>query len=433
MVDADHNAYSVAQPMNEEAPRILRLPRRDAARREHYIPLRPAELMQRLLNEPLLSSTERDSLQRFGHLLTAILHREHHAQLMHVKNDYAPFDPDAQATRPTVTGEAECAAGVDRVYDGVDYLLQRSNFRRLSREELEASLQASSNWGMSFDVDFRIFRRLEVYVRGDAVGEWEIRNWRTSYKSVKIQVPVYERLALAFCLRDDVRLPRGMQPTVINLKLFKNIPQMDIEMLLPGTRARMTWFDLLQITLPTASGLGVASYKMLQGAVVIAFASIYSTLMVLGFVGGTIGYAIRSFFGYLNLKEKYQHNLTRRLYYQNLDNNSGVLFRLLDEAEEQDFREAFLAWFLLWQMGSKNGWTAEQIDEVAEERLRRWLGFDVDFEVSDALDKLERIGLLERFGPRWRAVPLAVALLRLERAWREQSPLEERTRAARAA
>ena len=63
---------------------------------------------------------------------------------------------------------------------------------------------------------------------------------------------------------------------------------------------------------------------------------------VLGLVGGTIGYGIRSFYGYLNTKNKYQLSLTESLYYQNLDNNAGVFFRLLDEAEEQENCESML-------------------------------------------------------------------------------------------
>ena len=419
--------------MNEDSPRILRLPRRDQARREHYIPLRPSELVERLIEEPQLTDLERDSLRTLADLLRAILHRDHHERLQQLKQDYAPFDPDAQTGKPKAKRPAETEAGIERVFAGVDHLLERANFKRLTEEELQATLAASSAWGMSVAVHLGIFRRLTIYVRGDAVGEWDVHSWFSGRKIDVKQVPVYERLALVFCLKDDVPLPAGMQASGITLKLFKNIPQMDVEILLPGTQARMSWMDALKLALPTASGLGLAIFKIIKGAVVLAFASFYSTLVLLGFIGGTLGYGVRSFFGYLNLKERYQHHLTKRLYFQNLDNNSGVLFRLLDEAEEQDFREAFLAWYMLWQMGSRTGWSLEQIDEVAEERLRRWLGFDIDFEVIDALDKLERLGLAECIGSRWRAVSLPIALLRLERCWRETSPLEAQWQARKAA
>ena len=96
---------------------------------------------------------------------------------------------------------------------------------------------------------------------------------------------------------------------------------------------------------------------------------------------GTLGDGVKSFFGYLRTKDKYQLNLTRNLYYQNLDNNAGVVFRLLDEAEEQECREAVLAYYMLWRHASDEGWTQDTLDREAERFLQEQLGLDkVDFE-----------------------------------------------------
>ena len=97
-------------------------------------------------------------------------------------------------------------------------------------------------------------------------------------------------------------------------------------------------------------------------------------------------------------------NLTKHLYYQNLDNNSGVFFRLLDEAEEQEFREAALAYFLLWKYAEGTGWSERRVDEVAEEYLQEVTGIDIDFEVDDALAKLKSFRFDIVLGyphPRW--------------------------------
>src|SRR6185436_10749928 len=98
-------------------------------------------------------------------------------------------------------------------------------------------------------------------------------------------------------------------------------------------------------------------------ALLAAAAGVYGILTVLGV---TCGYGIRSFYGYLQTKQKYQLNLTESLYYQNLDNNAGVLSRLLDEAEEQENREAILAYFFLWQargaqLDQPSGLTADEL------------------------------------------------------------------------
>jgi hypothetical protein len=207
-------------------------------------------------------------------------------------------------------------------------------------------------------------------------------------------------------------------PETVYLKMFKDIPKVDVELLLPATRVKMTLVDHGRIFLPTASGVVITIYKVLRGALALAFAGVYGTLAFLGLVGGAIGYGVKSFLGYVRARDKYRLNLTTNLYYQNLDNNAGVLYRLIDEAEEQECREAILAYFLLWQRAGSTGWTAEHLDRQAERFLHDATGLDVDFEIGDALDKLERLQLVERTGSStFRATPIGEALVRLDRDW----------------
>jgi hypothetical protein len=175
---------------------------------------------------------------------------------------------------------------------------------------------------------------------------------------------------------------------------------------------------------PTLSGILLTLFKLLKGAAAVAFGGIYGMLAFLGLVGGAIGYGVRSFYSYLRTREKHQLSLTRHLYFQNLDNNAGVIYHLLAEAEEQDFREIAIAWWLLWR-GGMNGAAAEQIDRAAEQWLKVRCGIEADFEVGDALAKLARLGLANTLtrsvseGPsaRWRATTIESALETLDRAW----------------
>ena len=58
--------------------------------------------------------------------------------------------------------------------------------------------------------------------------------------------------------------------------------------------------------------------------------------------------------------------------------------RLLDEAEEQQCRETYLAYFCLWRFAPPQGWTAEQLDDYVEMYLEGAAGLKVDFEVGGA-------------------------------------------------
>jgi hypothetical protein len=408
---------AVAPAANELPPDSAHAPR------EHYIPLRKSDLIDRLAADATLELDERAGLLQFAQLLDATIHHHYHTRLERLKQAYALFDPDADPRPLASVDAAERSTLATDLFDQFTALLERANFRRLSHEDLQAALAAASEWSVNVHVDLDIFERLEVFVRGDVLGSKPIRRWRTGFRPEYVAIPTYQRLAIIFKLKPSERRKDEDSAAVV-LKLFKNIPKADVEMLLPGTSVRMSLFDQGKILLPTVSGVALTFLKLIQGAATLATASLQGLLAFLGLIGGTVGYGVKSFLGYLRARDKYQLNLTRSLYYQNLDNNAGVLFRLLDEAEEQEFRETLLAWWLLRDYRD-TGATAEQLDQSAERWLRDICGLAVDFEIEDALDKLIHLGLAQRLQasprslPRYRATPIQAALETLDRAWDE--------------
>jgi hypothetical protein len=390
--------------------------------REHFIPLRKADLVARLAAEPGLSQRERESLLELCRRLEALFHYEYHGRLESLKDAYAPFDPDADTLASASISDEERDALTKPLFDKFISLLERANFRRLSRAELEQAVEAASDWGLNLHVDFKIFHELEVFARGDVASRRTRRHWKKLYRQEAVDVPVYQRLVLIFRLLPHRRLEPHKSTKTVYIKIFKNIPKLDLDMLLPGTQVRMSWLDQGKIWFPTLTGMGMAGYKIVAGAVLLTFVNVYGLLAL---IAGTIGYGVKSFFGYLRTKDKHQLNLTRSLYYQNLDNNAGVLFRLIDEAEEQEFREAALAYYLLWREAGDAGWTELELDGRAEAWLEDATELLVDFEVDDALAKLERLGLVETLpGERLRAVPIEAALTRLGNAWSELFPAQ---------
>ncbi len=388
---------------------------------EHYIPLRKADLVKRLAADSSLDLDERAGLLKVCKLLEATIHHEYHDRLEALKEAYAPFDPAADPRPLDELSEADRQHLASQLFDQFAELLERANFRRLTREELEAALDAASDWSVNVHVDLTIFDQLEVFVRGDVVGQKTVRRLARALRAEQTEVPTYQRLAVIFRLKPAAAKAQ-LDSAAVVLKLFKNIPKADVEMLLPGTTVRMTLLDRGKILLPTLSGVGLTAMKLIHGAATLATASLQGMLALLGLLGGTVGYGVKSFLGYLRTRDKYHLSLTRSLYYQNLDNNAGVLFRLLDEAEEQDFRETLLAWWLL-RKHRDTGATAEQLDASAESWLRESCALNVDFEVADAIEKLLRLGLAQplpgsaRTAPRYRAAAIPTALETLDRAW----------------
>jgi Protein of unknown function (DUF3754) len=386
--------------------------------REHFIPLRKKQLLEILCALPGLTQAEQSQFRQLYRLLEATFHFEFHTRLEDLKDAYASFDPDADTQSVVSADAAELERQLGILFDKFVTLLDRANFTRMSRNDIRKALDSASDWGLNLNVDFDVFDRIELFSRGDRIGRRSKRNWRNRFQLEEVDVPIYRRLVLILRLRDHPLLGKKVDTQSVFIKIFKDIPKQDVEMLLPGTTVRMTIADRGKIVLPALSGLMITIWKIIKGALVLAAAGVYGTLAFLGLVGGTIGYGMRSFYGYQQTKQKYQLSLTQSLYYQNLDNNSGALCRLIDEAEEQECREAMLAYFFLWRQGSDAGWTGQQLDDAIESFLEQRVQVQVDFELSDAIDKLKRLQLVEPVAEdRLRAVPIDVALGALDRAW----------------
>ena len=67
--------------------------------------------------------------------------------------------------------------------------------------------------------------------------------------------------------------------------------------------------------------------------------------------------------------------------------------------------------------------TQTELDEHIEQWLRDTFGVNVDFEVDDALAKLERLTLLRRDGETLSVLPIDQALALLDRVWGDFFPV----------
>src|SRR5262249_3996738 len=145
-------------------------------------------------------------------------------------------------------------------------------------------------------------------------------------------------------LRPHKRLDRDIDTSRVYLKIFKDIPKMDHDMLLPGARVRFSKLDRALIIYPLAAGIGLTMYNIGASILESGLAALGS-LVTWGLAAAFGGYGYKSYHSYQVKKQDYSLRLTKSLYYKGLDNNTGVLMRLLDEAEEQECRETFLAYF----------------------------------------------------------------------------------------
>jgi hypothetical protein len=388
--------------------------------REHFIPLRRQELVEWLCADEGLTDEERESFRRLCQQLSAACHFQFNRRFEELKSAYDPFDPDTDMQPLLRLSADEKQRRINALYRDFAWLMERANYVHLSCDEIEPSLRETSDWGIRMRVDFSAFEHLAIFARGDVLLPRTRRRLRNLYREEATKVASYQRLVMILKLRPGHVYGQGVNTECVYLKIFKDIPKLDIKMLLPTARVRLSNLDRGRIGFPLASGVAVALYNLTAEALDALgrlFVEWNNPLLLWGIATGSITYGYRSYYGYQQMKQRYHLTLTQSLYYQNLDSNAGVLFRLFDEAEEQECREAILAYFLLWRHAGAQGWTTGKLDQCIEPFLEKNANVPVDFETAQAVKTLEKLHLIEKQGDCYRALSVPEALERLDSAW----------------
>lgn len=411
--------------------------------REPFIPIRVRDLIDLLCADrgpthvDPLPPDDQIAFRRFADAATTYLHAVYRDQFNRLKRDYAPFDPDRDLIDVAPPSETDRAERLDGLIDRFADLLDRANYRRLTRPELETIMLGASEWGVDMHVPWDAYERIDVYVRGTGIGRRTRRKWYRLFRLQEVTVPTFERVVIILKQRPHKALGREADTRHVWLKLFKDIPTPDLEMLLPGTTIKMPLLDRLRLGGSGLSSIGYVAFKMqamsapmLKAVGLISTGAIFGEEGIIGLIALytplalIFGYAYRTYANFTTTKQAYQLQLSQSLYYQNLDNNAGVLFRLLDAAEEQEAREMLLAYFFLWRHAGEHGWPADQLDHYIELELGRAIGREVNFEIDDAVRKLEEAGAVVHSGDRLVARPIWEAIQNLHDAWeRHVNPL----------
>jgi hypothetical protein len=377
----------------------------------HFIPLARGELTELLCAEEGLAAADRAAIRRLAALLAAYYHFEFDHRFRDLREAYFTFDPDTDNTTLLRLTADERQTRLNRLYKDLGALLERAHFRHLARDEIEPAIDHASDWGVRVDVDFSAFEYVAIFARGEGFQTRTRRRLRNLYQPEEVDVPVYRRLAIMLKLRDHPRLPGPVDTHNVLFKLFKDIPRLDVTMLLPGARVRFNIRDRGRIGLPVLSGLLMGIWNVLEHLTEFVEAVILSPNAVWALAAGSIGYGYKSFYGYLHMRQRYHLALTRSLYFQNLDSNAGVLTRLIDEAESQECIAALLGYFCLWRYAGPEGWTSDELDTVMDLYLDRYADLTVQCESGAGLRRLRSLGLVQGNGDRVRALAPDQALV----------------------
>jgi hypothetical protein len=320
--------------------------------------------------------------------------------------------------------------------DQLAALMQRANYRELSRDRLMEAFESQALSEVQVSVNMDRIDRLTVFARGRERRTETLRSW-LGLRRRTVEFDVLERVFVLCVHRDRADDPRPS----LGIKLFRNIPVPDLEVILPNSRVRMRTLDQAVIFVPAVVSVVLAASKVLFSiTAIIGLVKFWLGLAAdhpvesggWGLVAAgsftLLGITMGAWTKYQKRRLQYANAHARTLYFQTLDSEEGAFLRVLDEAYEEEAKEAALAWEFLAHGGPAD-------EATLDARIEAWLagsmGIRCDFEVDDALAKLERLGVASRAGakgaagagaegagaPIWHAVPATEAAERLRAAW----------------
>ncbi len=165
----------------------------------------------------------------------------------------------------------------DNLLENFKEILNNANYEQITETDLAYAMEKESLFKISIFVDFDDFDSQVIFYRGTATRKATLKKWLI--QTVETDVPVFERIAIFIKFKDaayfETKKRKNLQfePGSMIIKLFKNIPKADMEMLFPNTQVRMKPKDVV-LMVGSLIGGGIAVF-LKASAGLIAMASVF--------------------------------------------------------------------------------------------------------------------------------------------------------------
>jgi len=400
---------------------------------ERFIPVSTETLITTLVNREAISK-QKQGFQLFCDRYRSLYHAQTYPAYQRLTRHYAPFNPDIEGLRSCLHNPLKKQNLQENLLTEISSLLNKANYEKLSQEELQIALTETSPYGVEVSVDFNDFSEILLFYQGRAIRRENKRDWtRLFLKKKTVEIKIYNRLFILLkpksfiektkelaaikgiaLTKAEKKINRKQNKNTVDedkiyIKLFKNIPRSDLEMLFPNTKIKMRLFDKLKLAV-TGGGGTIGGVLTIMSKLAVAIDPIAMATAIFGFAGLLWRQVSKIFLQ----RTKYMAELAKNLYYYNLDNNLGAIAHINDMAAASEAKETLLSYFFLLTQGEMS---VIDLDKKIEQFIHDEYGVAVDFEIHDGLAKLKKLGLLIQKDNKLSVVPLEETTPILEQHW----------------
>ncbi|WP_036481747.1 TMEM143 family protein [Myxosarcina sp. GI1] len=383
--------------------------------REAYIPYRQAELIELCLEDGHLNNEEKQKFKDFCSLLSAFYHFKFQAYLEHLKNNYAPFNPDTNLKSNKITKE-DLPKMETKLIEDFKLVLERANYKPISQAALKDAFKNRSVIELKTKVDFDDFDQMVCYRRGDFKQTIEYKKF---FRKKTKQIEVLDRVVLLIKFKDEEYFRKQdtdggllkFVPGKMYVYFYRNVPQYDLELLFPNIKISMTWKDRLKLIIPAFGAaipvilkalpklallIGAISFLIFGSTSILGievseenvrnFMPVLTALLSLVVVLG--GYAFKQYSKYKSKLIEFRKKVTDTLFFKNQANNASVFYSLINAAEEEECKEIILVYYHL--LTSKTPLTASELDDRIETWMDDKFKVKIDFDIKGPINNLKQ-------------------------------------------
>ncbi len=339
--------------------------------RDRFIPLRKSDLIDGLAAAGHLDEAGQARFRQFARQLGSLFHYQYFEQLDLLREAYFHFDPEVD---PPISGpQQDLEAAYRRLSDEVVRVLTEANFIEITHDEIIRAFAEHALVRVKLKAPIEEYRDVRMFRRGSHTETVDIPVWR-GLRQRSREIEVFDDVVMMVATRPDGDTPAHPRKALtgarkrskirggaVLFKYFRHVARADLEALFPNVRVVMSLSDQLMLGVPAIFG-GIPILIKLASTLVILF-------LVAGFylgVNGTLGdndleqalaalsglfalgaFMLRQWGNFHRQSLIHQKQVTDNIYYRNINNNSGIFSYLIDEAEEQEWKEAVLAYYCL--------------------------------------------------------------------------------------
>lgn len=403
----------------------------------HFIPVLKSDLIAALADQGLQKDQACD-FRTLCSFVGAYFHHDFYDELNELRDTYAWFTPSGP--RPQRRPEQDTERAYADLMSTFESVMARANFVELPRKDVDALSGEHPLFDVKTRAPLEAYEEIRIFHRGLRPSTLALKT-ALGFRGKDLttdtfdDVVVFVRFKRADAnakrrfMKRELKLPGEAAPGSIMIKSFRNISRPELPMLMPDVKVVMGRKDALLLGGPALlGGIPIALNILPALSVVLVVIGAYlgfagevtqdALMKAVGALSALIGagaFMWRQYSNYSFRKLKYQKKLSDNIYFKNVNNDAGVFETLITSAEDQEVKEVMLAYHSLLTEGPAAH--AGELDRRIEDWLKKRFGYEVDFEVGDALQKLEGLGFLTQKEGKIAVVPLDEALARLDTLW----------------